>query len=86
VDAAVLDLTGALQDQGEVGLALAVDLGVEHLVLEVNGGLRLEVDVGAGGLDDLIVRRSRAAVTATLRSAKFAGDMIRRPEPRAPAG
>jgi hypothetical protein len=43
-----------------MGLSLAVDLGVEHLVLEVGGGLRLEVDVRAGGFDDLIVRaRSR---------------------------
>src|SRR6266550_953955 len=56
VDAAVLDLGGALQAQREVGLALAVDLGVEHLVLEVGGGPRLEVDVRARGLDDLIVR------------------------------
>ena len=43
-----------------MGLALAVDLGVEHLVLNVDGGLRLEVDVCAGGFDDLIVlARSR---------------------------
>src|ERR1700755_537941 len=57
---AVSGLAGTLHAEGEVGLALAVDLGVEHLVLEVDGGLRLEVDVRAGGFDDLIVlARSR---------------------------
>src|SRR4029077_4152147 len=55
MDAAVLALTGALQAQREVSLALAVDLCVEHLVLEVGGGPRLELDVRARGLDDLIV-------------------------------
>src|SRR6185503_7094418 len=51
----VSGLVGTLHAEGEVGLALAVDLGVEHLVLEVDGSLRLEVDVRAGGFDDLIV-------------------------------
>ena len=36
-------------------LALGVDLGVEHLVLEERGGLRLQVDVRPVGLDDLVV-------------------------------
>src|SRR5690348_18470692 len=51
----VSSLAGTLHAEGEMSLALAVDLGVEHLVLEVGGGLRLEVDVRAGSFDDLIV-------------------------------
>src|SRR6185437_5339405 len=51
-----LDLTGILDGQGEVRLALGVDLGVEHLVLEERGGLRLQVDVRPVGLEDLVVR------------------------------
>jgi hypothetical protein len=51
----VLDLAGVLYAQGEDGLAILVDLRVEHLVLEVCGGLRLEVQVRAGGLEDQVV-------------------------------
>ena len=50
------DLAGILHPQGEVGLTLTVDLGVEHLVLEEHGGPRLQVDVRPGGLDDLVAR------------------------------
>src|SRR6185369_857899 len=79
----VSGLAGTLHAEGEVGLALAVDLGVEHLVLEVDGGLRLEVDVGAGGFDDLIVlARSRSGPG----SAAPAGDAIRRPDPSGACG
>src|SRR6185437_14179377 len=43
-----------------MGVARAVDLRVEHLVLEVCGSLRLEVDVRSTGLDDLVIHaRSR---------------------------
>jgi drug/metabolite transporter (DMT)-like permease len=51
----VLGLARTLHAQGEVGLALTVDLRVEHLVVEVGSDLRLEVDVRPGGLDDLVV-------------------------------
>jgi hypothetical protein len=51
----VLDLAGVLYAQGKEGLAILVDVGVEHLVLQVGGGLRLEVQVRAGGLEDQVV-------------------------------
>ena len=50
----VLELA-VLHAQGEDGLAILVDLRVEHLVLEVGGGLRLEVQVRAGGFEDQVV-------------------------------
>src|SRR5437762_8580481 len=88
MDAGGLGVVGALHAQGEMGLALAVDLGVEHLVLEVDGGLRLEVDVCAGGFDDLIVlARSRGGRDLQrTRSAAPAGDAIRRPDPSGACG
>ena len=61
MDAVGLGLVGTLHAQGEMGLALAVDLGVEHLVLEVGGGLRLEVDVRAGGFDGRLWQDERLA-------------------------
>jgi hypothetical protein len=38
-----------------MGLALVVDLRVEHLVREISSGFRLEVEVRPGGVDDVIV-------------------------------
>jgi hypothetical protein len=37
-----LDLAGVLRAQGEVGLALLIELRVEHLVIQVGSGLRLK--------------------------------------------
>jgi anti-sigma B factor antagonist len=54
-EALTLGLAGALHAQGEVGLAFPVDLRVEHLVRQVDSGLRLQVDVRAVCLDDLVV-------------------------------
>jgi hypothetical protein len=51
----VLGLAGVLHAEGEAGLALLVDLRVEHLVLKVGRGLRLQEHACPGGLDDLVV-------------------------------
>ena len=67
---------------GRNGPCPAVDLGVEHLVLEVDGGLRLEVHARPGGSDDLIVPVGPgAAVTCSVPGSAPAGNAIRRPDP-----
>ena len=50
-----LDLVGVLHVQGEVGLALLIELRVEHLVIKVGSGLRLKKNACPGCLDDLVV-------------------------------
>jgi hypothetical protein len=45
----------ALNAQRELGLAGLVDLGVEDLVIQVCGGLRLKEYVGSGCVEYLIV-------------------------------
>ena len=51
----VLGLAGALHAQGEMSLALLIEVPVEHLVLKVSSGLRLKEYACSGGLDDLVV-------------------------------
>jgi hypothetical protein len=48
-------LGSELHGQREAGVAVLVELRVEHLVLQVDGGLRLEEHAGSPGLDDLVV-------------------------------
>ena len=50
-----LDLAGVLRAQGELGLALLIELRVEHLVIKVGSGLRLKEHACSGCLDDLVV-------------------------------
>ena len=50
-----LDLVGVLHVQGEVGLALLIELRVEHLVIKVDSGLRLKEHACSGCLDNLVV-------------------------------
>src|SRR5437773_6286580 len=51
----VLDLAGVLCAQDELGLALLIELRVEHLVIKVGSGLRLKKNACTGCLDDLVV-------------------------------
>jgi hypothetical protein len=53
---ALLRLARALQRQGEMRIARTVDLCVEHLVVEVGGGVGLDVHVRSTRFDDLVVR------------------------------
>src|SRR6266480_1495723 len=68
-----LDLVGDLRAQDELGLALLIELRVEHLVIKVGSGLRLEKNACSGCLDDLVVltRTSRSCDLQRARVFRF---------------
>jgi len=79
-------LAWVLRAEREAGVAVLVDLRVEHLVVQVDGGLRLEEHARSPGLDDLVVlsRAGRGRELETARALRFRGGG-RDPQPR-PAG
>ena len=68
-----LDLAGILHAQGEVGLALLIELRVEHLVIKVGSGVRLKEHARSGCFDDLVVltRTSRGCELQRARVFRF---------------
>jgi uncharacterized protein (DUF2236 family) len=77
-------LARELHAQREAGVAVLVDLRVEHLVLQVGGGLRLEEHARSPGLDDLVVLlgTGRGSELQPTRALRFRGSG-RDPQPRA---
>jgi uncharacterized protein (DUF2236 family) len=72
-----------LHGQREAGVAVLVELRVEHLVLQVDGGLRLEEHACSPGLDDLVVLSGsgRGGELQPTRALRFGGGG-RDPQPR----